>query len=194
MDTTKKIEYPNNTPLKLAREFALKVHASQTYSTTHPYYKHLEDVYEVLIRFGFHIETHQALLVASFLHDTVEDTPTSYSDIKRIFGEEVAEIVYCVTDEMGRNRKEKKAKTYPKIRSNPASVVLKVADRIANAEFSTQEKSSQLEMYRKEYPEFEYHLRIHNHIEPMWDHLHKILFPESKRYYLGIVENTQEII
>lgn len=179
-----------NTKIKLAREFALKVHTTQTYGTIHPYFKHLEDVYNVLIRFGFHEETHQDLLVASYLHDAIEDTPTSYSDIKKIFGVEVAEIVYCVTDEMGRNRKEKKTKTYPKIRSNELSVVLKVADRIANAEFSAKDQSPQLEMYCKEYPEFEYHLRIHNHIEPMWDHLHQILFPDLKRVYYGIVEGT----
>lgn len=179
-----------NTQIKIAREFALKVHTTQTYGNIHPYFKHLEDVYNVLIRFGYHEETHQELLVASFLHDTIEDTPTSYSDLKKIFGTDVAEIVYCVTDEMGRNRKEKKTKSYPKIRSNPLAVVLKVADRIANAEFSTKEQSPQLEMYRKEYNEFEYYLRVHNQIEPMWDHLQHVLFPDLKRVYYGIVEGT----
>lgn len=165
--------------IKQAREFTLKAHASQVYAKIYPYFKHLEDVYNVLIRFGFNEKQHLNLLIASFLHDVLEDTNTSYNDIKKVFGEEIAEIVFCMSDEMGRDRKEKKAKTYPKIRSNPDSVILKVADRIANAEFSTSEKSSQANMYRKEYKDFEYHLRIHNQIDLMWEHLKHVLFRDA---------------
>lgn len=161
-----------------AREYALKAHGNQTYGNVFPYFKHLEDVDKVLERFGFLEETDLDIRIAGFLHDTMEDTPTSYTDLKILFGEDPAEIVYCVTDEMGRNRKEKKQKTYPKIRSNKKSVVLKVADRIANVEFSlSQNDPGFTEMYRKEYQEFEYQLRIHGHIDGMWEHLHSLLFP-----------------
>ena len=166
--------------IRLAREFSLKAHTGHIYGNIYPYYKHLEDVYNVLIRFGFNEQKHLKLLVAAFLHDTIEDTNTSYSDLKKAFGEEIAEIVFCMSDELGRNRKEKKAKTYPKIRSNPDSVILKVADRIANAEFSVSEKSPQSEMYRKEYSDFEYNLRIHNQIDLMWNHLHFVLFKDEQ--------------
>lgn len=165
--------------IRMAREFALKAHSSQIYGEIYPYYKHLEDVYNVLIRFGFNEKNNLNILIASFLHDTIEDTNTSYSDLKKVFGEEVAELVFCMSDEMGRNRKEKKAKTYPKIRSNPGAVILKVADRIANAEFSTEQKSPQADMYRKEYNDFEYNLRIHNQIDLMWEHLKHILFQDT---------------
>jgi hypothetical protein len=131
------------------------------------------------VRFGFNERYHLDLLVASFLHDTIEDTRTSYSDLKEVFGETITEIVYCMSDEMGRNRKEKKEKTYPKIRSNPNSIILKVADRIANAEFSVNEKSKQATMYREEYNEFEYYLRVHSQIDLMWEHLHYVLFKDA---------------
>lgn len=167
--------------IRQAREFSLKAHSTQVYGKIYPYYKHLEDVYNVLIRFGFNETNHLNLLIASFLHDVIEDTNTSYSDIKKEFGVEIAEIVFCMSDEMGRNRKEKKEKTYPKIRSNPDSVILKVADRIANAEFSTVEKSHQADMYRKEYEDFEYNLRIHNQIDLMWNHLKHILFKDEPK-------------
>jgi (p)ppGpp synthase/HD superfamily hydrolase len=179
--------------LKLAREFALKAHSNQIYGNIYPYYRHLEDVYKVLIRFGFNERDHLNLLAASFLHDTIEDTGTSYNDIKKVFGEEIAEIVFCMSDEMGRNRKEKKEKTYPKTRSNPNSVILKVADRIANAEFSVNEGSRQAAMYREEYKEFEYHLRIHSQIDLMWEHLHYILFKDIIPEDSGITEIMSDV-
>lgn len=172
--------------IRKAREFALKAHSNQIYGYIYPYYKHLEDVYNVLLRFGFNEQKHLKLLIASFLHDTMEDTGTSYSDITKAFDEEVAEIVFCMSDETGRTRKEKKEKTYPKIRSNPDSVILKVADRIANAEFSVSEKSKQATMYREEYSEFEYHLRIHNQIDLMWNHLHYVLFKDEEPIDSGV--------
>ena len=164
--------------IKKARQFAQRAHGSQVYGEIYPYYKHLEDTNNVLKRFVYSEDNpnHLNLMIAVWLHDSMEDAAVSYSDIKKEFGEEVAEIVFCMTDELGRNRKEKKSKTYPKIRSNKYSVVLKVADRIANVEFSATQESSHFSMYRKEYDDFEYHLRIHGHIDDMWDHLKKILF------------------
>jgi guanosine-3',5'-bis(diphosphate) 3'-pyrophosphohydrolase len=165
--------------IKKAREFALKAHTTQTYGGIYPYYKHLEDVYNILTKFGFNEDRDLDILVASFLHDTIEDTNVSYTDLKKAFDENIAEIVYCMSDEMGRNRKEKKEKTYPKIRSNPKSVILKVADRIANVEFSSTQTSGHIDMYRKEHKDFEYNLRIYRQIDDMWDYLGKILFPET---------------
>jgi (p)ppGpp synthase/HD superfamily hydrolase len=166
-----------NETIKKARAFALKAHNVQVYGDIYPYYKHCEDVYKVLLRFGFTEDRDLDILTASFLHDTLEDTNNSYNDLKKAFGENIAEIVYCVTDEMGRNRKEKKEKTLPKIRSNPKAVILKVADRIANVEFGKSEGSSQFSMYQNEHAEFVYNLRIYRQIDPMWEHLEKILFP-----------------
>lgn len=161
--------------IKKARTYAQRVHNIQAYGECYPYYKHLEDVYNVLLKFGFSEEKDLDILVAAWLHDSIEDTNTSYSDLKKEFGENIAEIVFCMTDEMGRNRKEKKAKTYPKIRSNSKSVILKVADRIVNTEFSKSQQSPQFEMYKKEFEEFQYHLRIYRQIDEMWNHLDSLL-------------------
>jgi (p)ppGpp synthase/HD superfamily hydrolase len=171
------IQKANQETIKRAMEYALKAHMAQTYCDRYPYFKHLEDVFNVLIEFGFKDDNPEdvPILIAAWLHDIMEDTARSYSDLKKEFGEEVAEIVYCMTDELGRNRKEKKLKTYPKIRSNSKSIILKVADRIANVRFGISEKSSHLEMYKNEFQDFQYNLRIYKHIEPMWDCLTKLL-------------------
>jgi (p)ppGpp synthase/HD superfamily hydrolase len=165
--------------LKRAREFALKAHTAQTYGIIYPYYKHLEDVYNILVKFAFNESADLDILTASFLHDIIEMTDISYTDIKKEFDENIAEITYCVTDEIGRTRKEKKEKTYPKIRSNSKSLILKIADRIANVSFSSTQDSGHFKMYREEYPEFEFNLRIYRHVDSMWEYLHAITFPEG---------------
>jgi len=177
--------------IKKARAFAQKAHNVQAYGDIYPYYKHCEDVDKVLRRYGFTEEKDLALLVAAWLHDVLEDTNNSYNDLKKEFDTNIAEIVYCVTDELGRNRKEKKERTLSKTRSNPKSVILKVGDRIANVEFGLSEGSSHVDMYRKEFPEFQYNLRIYQQIDPMWEHLEKLLFPNCKDLKCQLLMNGQ---
>jgi (p)ppGpp synthase/HD superfamily hydrolase len=128
-----------------ARMVAVKLHASQSYDGIYPYEKHLDDVVEVLKRFGFS----GRFIIAGYLHDSIEDGAISFNKIKRHFGEKVAEMVYCVTDEMGRDRKEKKSKTLPKTANNPDAIILKLADRIANIEHG-----GKIDMYADEYEAF----------------------------------------
>jgi (p)ppGpp synthase/HD superfamily hydrolase len=90
-----------------AKEFALKAHQGQTYGTRE-YSFHLEAVVSIAKEF----KLDENIISACWLHDTMEDCNVSFQDLKNIFGEKIAEIVYCVTDELGRNRKERKAKTY----------------------------------------------------------------------------------
>ena len=145
----------DNEIIKRAIEFARKFHEGQTYSDVYSYVRHLEMVYDVLVRFGFR---EVVILASSWLHDVIEDTIVSYQTVKKEFGFDIAEAVYGVTDELGRNRKERKAKTYPKIRANINSLILKLADRIANVEFGASGvfgDPSKLKMYRKEQAEFE---------------------------------------
>lgn len=156
-----------------ARQVAIKAHGTQDYDGIFPYEKHLDDVVEVLKRFSI---VHPKYLCAAYLHDSIEDGALSYNDIKSYFGEEVAEMVYCVTDEIGRNRKEKKQKTLPKTASNSDAVIIKLADRIANIEHG-----GKIEMYRKEYGEFKGKLCSYRDIQmPLWNHLESLLKIEAK--------------
>ena len=118
----------NTSKLLECWDFASKYHKSQWYGSK-PYMYHLKKVSDVALDLNF---TDESILMGCLLHDIIEDTEVSYKDIKDNFGEEVAEIVYCVTDELGRSRKERKSKTYKKIRNNPKSIVVKLCDRISN--------------------------------------------------------------
>jgi (p)ppGpp synthase/HD superfamily hydrolase len=159
--------------IRESRMVSIQAHGNQTYDDIYPYKKHLDDVVEVLKRFGYAGK----YLVAGYLHDIIEDTSLSYNKVKKFYGYEVAEMVYCVTDELGRNREEKKRKTLPKTASNPDAIIVKLADRIANIEHG-----GKIDMYAKEYSQFKgaLHLNSPKGSEPMWEHLETLLKIEKE--------------
>jgi guanosine-3',5'-bis(diphosphate) 3'-pyrophosphohydrolase len=134
-----------------ARDFGTRVHDDQLYGIF-PYWKHLQDVENVLIRFGYGDDFE--LLAAAWLHDVMEDKGIQFHDIEDSFGIKVANLVLHVTDDHGKNRKERKANMYEKLKAYPYSTPLKIADRIANMEWSLLTNLSLLEMYIKEHRDF----------------------------------------
>ena len=174
--------------LLIIRTWAAVAHGDQKWGGQ-PYVAHLDAVVEVLIRFGY---SDPSLLAAAYLHDVLEDCNVTAEDILRELGPSgstpvlswgqqsrdfvprAVELVKLVTNEPGKNRKERHIKTYPKIVSDPQSLVLKLADRIANLEQCWREQmagrlqivskdgvaqlgvpeSKLMGMYRKEWPDF----------------------------------------
>ena len=92
---------------------------------------------------------------ATWGHDLIEDCRVSYNDVKEQLGQEAADIIYAVTNEKGKNRKERaNDKYYEGIRNTPGAVFVKLCDRIANVQYSKMTKSRMFEMYKKENDEF----------------------------------------
>ena len=157
--------------LHSAYRFAFEAHGDQVYGDVAPYIFHCVDVVKVLQRYG----ADEDLVIAGLLHDTLEDTDTTYAMIECDFGKRVADLVYAVTNEPGANRAERHAKTYPKIVACQGATMLKLADRIANVEYSVAHNSPQLGMYKKEYPGFKAALYQPNWYVAMWDRLDALL-------------------
>lgn len=154
-----------------AIEFAVQMHGNQKYGP-HKYIVHLENVAQIVKVFS---QWDQDLIVAAYLHDVIEDTPASYSDIYKLFGLRVAELVFAVTDELGRNRKERHEKTYPKIASNNDAITLKLADRISNVAYSVADRErNRLRMYLGEHKDFKTFFYGHKEHERMWEYLEKL--------------------
>ncbi len=157
-----------------AKMFAEASHAGQSYDNF-PYTYHLGQVVEMLKKFGF---DDPVMLSAGWLHDSIEDTNRNYNDIASEFGTEVADLVYAVTNEKGKSRRERNEKTYPGIRGNDRAVALKLADRIANVEHGAINGGKE-EMYKKEFAAFEAALRTKENeddgIKRMWTHLARLL-------------------
>ena len=152
-----------------------KVHMNQSYDIF-PYMFHIKMVVKIAQQYGFD----EVIQCACALHDSQEDGNLSYNDIKKYFGEEVAEIVYAVTDELGRNRKERKAKTYPKIKANWKAVAVKLCDRIANMRHSSEFTPDMMSMYKKEHTAFKealYSDEHHSSVNQLWDAIDMILNP-----------------
>ncbi|WP_254510847.1 HD domain-containing protein [Anatilimnocola floriformis] len=150
-----------------AKAFAEERHADQRYGSE-PYVTHLAAVRAVLSSFAIT----GPVCVAAWLHDVLEDTPTSREELETEFGPEVTALVWAVTG-VGKNRKERNASAYEKIRALPAAATLKLADRIANVEAS-RSAPDKLKMYRSEAANFEAALGALG--EPrMWSHLRTLL-------------------
>lgn len=149
-----------------ARQQAQIIHEGQMYGEN-PYVYHLDAVAHVLVKFGVN---DLSILRAAYFHDAMEDRGLTYNDIKADWGTDVANIVYCLTDEKGKNRKERKERTYPALRANLDAVIVKVADRIANME-----ENGKGSMYAKEFEDFQKNLRVYGHVTEMWDYLAELV-------------------
>lgn len=102
-----------------------------------------------------HTNLRTACLTATWGHDLIEDTRVSYNDVKEHLGQEAADIIYAVTNEKGKSRKERaNDKYYEGIRNTKGAVFVKLCDRIANVQYSKMTKSRMFEMYKKENDNF----------------------------------------
>lgn len=105
--------------------------------------------------------THGVIQLACFGHDLIEDTPTNFNAVKSKLDRSghmespVAELVYALTNEKGRNRKERaNDKYYQGISDTPGAVFVKLCDRIANVQYSKMTKSKMFEQYKEENAHF----------------------------------------
>ena len=159
---------------------AFQIHddVNQKYDHVLPYGFHLKMVASFVSRYGYLVAESEAdilvLYGSAYLHDTIEDARMTYNDIvkfiddfrvgslvlpeeiKRKLGEQVPEIVYALTNEKGRNRKERANETYYKgIRDTRFASFIKMCDRLANIQYTMMFvfANRMLEVYRREYPE-----------------------------------------
>ena len=88
--------------------FAIEAHASTNHTYDNkPYSIHLNMVANTARKYIDILPEiiQDEVLSACWLHDTIEDCRLTYNDIKNKFGENVAEIVYAVSNEKCKNRK-----------------------------------------------------------------------------------------
>lgn len=101
-------------------------------------------------------ESHQSAVIdACWLHDTIEDTRMTYNDIKAISSTQVADIVYAVTNEKGKTRKDRaNDKYYEGIKKCDFASFVKLCDRLANAKYSVDTNSRMKQVYLRENEHF----------------------------------------
>jgi guanosine-3',5'-bis(diphosphate) 3'-pyrophosphohydrolase len=73
------------------------------------------------------------VLQAAILHDTIEDTETTYEDIVERFGQEVADVVMEVTDDKSLQKAQRKqAQVDHAPHKSRAAALVKLADKTSN--------------------------------------------------------------
>ena len=118
-----------------AIEFLEEKHAGQKRASGEPYVIHPLEVAIITAEMGLGKEA----IISALLHDVLEDTQTSYEEIKRLFGTVVADIVEGVTKigkykfkDVGSERAENYRKLLLATAKDLRVLLVKLADRLHN--------------------------------------------------------------
>ena len=118
-----------------AYDYGRRMHAGQLRHSGEPYFTHPVAVAALLTE----QRLDDATIVTALLHDTIEDTKSTYAEIARLFGEETAELVDGVTKLTNlqlSSHEAKQAENFRKLfiaMSRDLRVILvKLADRLHN--------------------------------------------------------------
>ena len=88
-------------------------------------------------------------------HDSLEGDGLSYSDLRKVFNDRVAEAIFRCTEFRGRTRKERHcAEFLQQLAEDEIAVFVKLCDMMANVKFSLLTNSSMFDTYKKEWPLF----------------------------------------
>lgn len=149
------------------------------YDTYLPYEFHLRMVVQACKDF-IHVPENMwsSLETACWGHDLIEDTRTSYNECVYNLGGEVSDIIYAVTNEKGKTRKERaNDKYYDGILNTKGAVFVKLCDRIANIQYSKLTKSRMFEMYKNENKSFINYLMKDERYAGMFLYIEKLFTP-----------------
>jgi len=127
---------PADEPLFLfarALDFAARKHVHQRRKgeSAEPYINHLAEVARLLA--AAPENRNAAVTVAGLLHDTLEDTATTYDELAAEFGEEIASLVREVTDDkaLPKEARKRHQEEHAQHASDGAKMI-KIADKTSN--------------------------------------------------------------
>ncbi|KKU14421.1 hypothetical protein A3I34_00180 [Candidatus Jorgensenbacteria bacterium RIFCSPLOWO2_02_FULL_45_12] len=187
-------KYPKNSPVRRAFAFAEEAHKGTTRASGAPYITHCLAVGEILNNW----KLDESSIVAAVLHDTIEDTKTLLSDIRKEFGEEVAELVDGVTKITkikygGNNDVENLRKLVLSFSKDIRVILIKLADRLHNMrtiEFKLPEKRTEISRETVEiYAPIAYRLGMQKISGELEDLAFPYLYPDE---YAWLVKNVKE--
>ncbi|MCA9659030.1 MAG: HD domain-containing protein [Myxococcales bacterium] len=161
-----------------ARSFAIASHGDQRYGA-HPYEVHLAAVVAIAEAAGAGDAT---IVAVAWLHDVLEDTSVEEAALRERFGDVVAAAVALVTDPEGADRRARKEALHRRLEALDhgevparAALLVKAADRLANARASRADNPRLLTMYRREHPEFRRAVHRPGLCDEVWAELDVIL-------------------
>ena len=127
--------WPDVKLIQKAYNYALEKHGTQLRKSGEPYIIHPTNVAYTIAELGLDEQT----ICAALLHDVVEDTDVTNEDIKKQFGEEIAEMVAGVTKlsnmqftSVEEQQVEDYRKMFLAMGKDIRVIILKLADRLHN--------------------------------------------------------------
>ena len=121
--------------LNRAYVYAMKAHGNQQRANGDPYFSHPLEVAAILTEF----ELDDTTIAAALLHDTIEDTETTRTEINQLFGEDIGNLVEGVTKIERLNLVSKRAEQAENLRKLLIAIsadirvlLIKLADRLHN--------------------------------------------------------------
>jgi len=121
--------------IEKAYRFADQKHAGQFRKSGDPYISHCIGVAQILATLGAGPKT----ICAGFLHDTIEDTPTTREEVEKEFGAEVANLVEALTKVTRLSdyknvefTAENHRKIFVAMAKDVRVIIVKLADRLHN--------------------------------------------------------------
>jgi GTP pyrophosphokinase/guanosine-3',5'-bis(diphosphate) 3'-pyrophosphohydrolase len=121
--------------IRRAYAYGMKMHEGQTRKSGEPYFTHPVAVAAILTE----QRLDDATIVTALLHDTIEDTRSTYSEVAELFGAEVAELVDGVTkltnlqlSSAGSQQAENFRKLFMAMSRDLRVILVKLADRLHN--------------------------------------------------------------
>ena len=160
-----------------AAAWALHESVGQTYDKSQPYGVHLSMVADAAMKYGHEVVVSEEdvvpMIFAAYYHDSIEDARLTYNDVTAIARKYMnaeqaymaAEIVYALTNDKGRTRKERAGEHYyTGIRETPYAPFVKLCDRLANMTYSfcgTNDVNNHMHrVYESEWPHFKEAIRV----------------------------------
>ncbi len=179
--------------------FACEHHADQRRKSGESFITHPVGVAKICAGMRLDTET----LVAALLHDTVEDTTASLTEVTDRFGEEVASLVDGVTKLTGitfQSRDEAQAENYRKMMVAMASdvrvILIKLADRLHNMRtIGAMSKQKQIDKAKETleiYAPLAHRLGIHAIKWELEDLAFAALHPRKYQEIKGLVNQQRE--
>ena len=121
--------------IRRAYAYGMKMHEGQVRKSGEPYFTHPVAVAAILTE----QRLDDATIVTALLHDTIEDTRSTYSEVSDLFGVEVAELVDGVTkltnlqlSSAGSQQAENFRKLFMAMSRDLRVILVKLADRLHN--------------------------------------------------------------
>lgn len=154
--------------IETAKQYAIRCHKDTNHLYDgRPYEFHLETVVWFAMKYIdlIPIKDRPLVFAACWAHNVIESTRQTYNDVREELGDKVADIVYALTNEKGKNREQRASRMYYQgIRDTKYAGFVKVCDRLANIKYSTAVYSSMANLYRKEYHSF-----LHELYQPFYE-------------------------